>query len=327
MTDAGSRSPLSPHFRIGSLFAPESAHRLALCALAAMGRRAADDALLPPLADPITLMGLSFRNRVGLAAGFDKNGTALDGIGSLGFGFVEIGTVTPRAQPGQPKPRLFRLTRDRSIINRLGFPSDGAEAVAARLAMRRYRGIVGINIGKNADTPIDRALDDYVSAMRTVYRVADYIAVNISSPNTSQLRSLQDTSRLRPFLGALLETRNDLAMRDNRRAPLLVKLSPDLSDRELADAAAAQRTPRSRGHRRWSSRRHEKPADSVGRRFCRSRCAPLPGCALTWARTFPSLGSAASIPRRRRRPCAKLERSSRRFIRPSSFKAPVSFET
>ena len=178
-------------------------------------------------------MGLRFPNRVGLAAGFDKNATAVDGLGRLGFGFIEVGTVTPRPQRGQGKPRLFRLPAADALVNRLGFPNDGATAVAARLRRRRYRGVVGINIGKNADTPLARAVDDYVSCLRTLRSVADYITINVSSPNTAGLRELQGGDYLRPLLTSLIEERDRGAATEGRKLPLLVKLSPDLSADEL----------------------------------------------------------------------------------------------
>lgn len=180
-------------------------------------------------------MGLRFANRVGLAAGFDKNGTAVDGLGALGFGFVEVGTVTPRPQAGQPRPRLFRLPASGALINRLGFPNDGAEKVAARLRHRKYRGIVGVNIGKNAVTPLARAVDDYVTCLRIVRPVADYVVVNVSSPNTVGLRELQSRNLLEPLLSALLEARREAP--GERRPPLLLKISPDLSESELRDIA------------------------------------------------------------------------------------------
>lgn len=211
-----------------ALFAlePEKAHQLALNALRLAGGRGPK----PHSAGAVECMGLRFPNRVGLAAGFDKNATALDGLGSLGFGFVEIGTVTPRAQAGQPRPRLFRLPTANALINRLGFPNDGAAVVAARLRHRKYRGIVGVNIGKNATTPTERALDDYVSCLRTVRQVADYVVVNVSSPNTAGLRDLQARKYLEPLLSALLDERG--------KVPLLLKVSPDLADSDLQDIAA-----------------------------------------------------------------------------------------
>jgi len=191
-----------------------------------------------PSAAPIQCMGLRFPNRVGLAAGFDKNAIALDGLASLGFGFIEVGTVTPRPQAGQSRPRVFRLPSAGALINRLGFPNDGAAAVAARVRRRRYQGLVGINIGKNADTPITRAIDDYVSCWRTVRGVADYVAVNVSSPNTSGLRELQTRERLEPLLTALLEERARSSPVTARTLPLLVKISPDVSVAELSDIAS-----------------------------------------------------------------------------------------
>lgn len=187
-----------------ALFAldPERAHRLALDAARLYGR-------LPgrPLGgSAVNLMGLRFPNRLGLAAGFDKNAEAVDGLGKLGFGFIEVGTVTPRAQPGQPRPRLFRAPKSGALINRLGFPNHGAAAVARRLRHRRYGGIIGVNIGKNANTPIDEAADDYILCLRAVCEAADYIAVNVSSPNTASLRDLHRPERLAPLLASLLRS-------------------------------------------------------------------------------------------------------------------------
>lgn len=213
---------------------PERAHRLVLDGLRLVGRRAVGI----PSVVPVECMGLRFSNRVGLAAGFDKNATAVDGLGRLGFGFIEVGTVTPRPQPGQAKPRLFRLPAYGALVNRLGFPNDGAEAIAARLRHRHYSGIVGVNIGKNADTPLTRAVDDYVNCLRTVRNVADYIAVNVSSPNTSGLRTLQAQENLEPLLSALLEERHRGSTLGSQKLPLLVKLSPDLSNTELQGVAA-----------------------------------------------------------------------------------------
>lgn len=219
-----------------ALFAldPERAHQIALSALQVLGRRT----LRQPNDAPIECMGLRFPNRVGLAAGFDKNGIAVDGLGSIGFGFIEVGTVTPRAQPGQPRPRLFRLSAERALINRLGFPNEGAERVAHRLRRRRYRGIVGVNIGKNLSTPVARAVDDYVHCFRAVRGVADYVAVNVSSPNTAGLRDLQARERLEPLLTALLQERERDAASGLARPRLVVKISPDVSLEELKDTAA-----------------------------------------------------------------------------------------
>ncbi len=214
---------------------PEHAHRLVLDGLRTAGR-------LPGgivRGTPVDLLGLRFPNRVGLAAGFDKNAEAVDGLGKLGFGFLEIGTVTPRPQPGQPRPRLFRLPQSHALINRLGFPSEGATIVAGRLRRRRYKGVVGINIGKNAWTPIERAVDDYISCLRCLHTVADYVAVNISSPNTAALRDLHEPERLEPLLTALLSERDTLVRESGaaRVLPLLLKVSPDLEPTSLESVA------------------------------------------------------------------------------------------
>jgi dihydroorotate dehydrogenase len=218
-----------------ALFAldPERAHKLALDALRLAGRRTRP----LPATIPIGCMGLRFPNRLGLAAGFDKNAVAVDGLSSLGFGFIEIGTVTPRPQPGQPRPRLFRLPAEGALLNRLGFPNDGAARVAARLRHRRFRGIVGVNIGKNADTPAPRAIDDYVACLRVVRGVADYVAINISSPNTAGLRDLHARERLEPLLTALLDERTGGAPGSESRPPLLLKISPDLGAEDLHNVA------------------------------------------------------------------------------------------
>jgi dihydroorotate dehydrogenase len=185
----------------------------------------------------VDLMGLHFPNRVGLAAGFDKNARDIDSLGRLGFGFIEVGTVTPRPQPGNPRPNLFRLPADEALINRLGFNNEGAAAAARRLQARRYRGICGVNIGKNFDTPLEGSVKDYVDCLRTVYGVADYVTVNVSSPNTPGLRGLQDPEALRPLLLELANLREQLQSVHAKRVPLLVKLSPDLSDAEVAGVA------------------------------------------------------------------------------------------
>lgn len=187
-------------------------------------------------------MGLRFPNRVGLAAGFDKNAIAIDGLGSLGFGSIEIGTVTPRAQSGQARPRLFRLPAQGALLNRLGFPNEGAAKVAARLRHRRFRGIVGVNIGKNADTTSEHAIDDYVACLRAVRGVADYIAINISSPNTPGLRDLHARERLEPLLSALLEERSRGAVGPQTGPPLVLKISPDVGAEDMHDIAVLLKT-------------------------------------------------------------------------------------
>jgi dihydroorotate dehydrogenase len=212
---------------------PERAHRFALEAARAAGHLPARR--LP--GSPVELMGLRFPNRVGLAAGFDKSAEAVDGLGRLGFGFIEVGTVTARPQGGQPRPRLFRHVNVSALINRLGFPNDGAVVVARRLRRRRYRGVLGVNIGKNAETPLDRAIDDYIACLRTLHGVADYIAVNISSPNTEALRDLHAAERLEPLLSGLVAERDALLRGRTRRLPLLLKVSPDLHAAALAEVA------------------------------------------------------------------------------------------
>jgi dihydroorotate dehydrogenase len=181
----------------------------------------------------VELLGLRFPNRVGLAAGFDKNAYDVDSLGRLGFGFIEVGTVTPRPQAGNPRPNLFRLVPDEALVNRLGFNNEGAAAAAQRLESRRYAGICGVNIGKNFDTPVENAAQDYTSCLRTVYGVADYVTINVSSPNTPGLRGLQDPNALRPLLLELANLREQLQPIHSKRVPLLVKLSPDLTDEQV----------------------------------------------------------------------------------------------
>ena len=199
----------------------------------------ARDALAPFVAGAtgVDLLGLHFPNRVGLAAGFDKNAHDIDSLGRLGFGFIEVGTVTPRPQPGNPRPNLFRLAPDEALVNRLGFNNEGAAAAVRRLEARRYAGICGVNIGKNFDTPLEDSVRDYLSCLRTVYGVADYVTINISSPNTPGLRGLQDPDALRPLLLELANLREQLGPVHSKRVPLLVKLSPDLSDEQVLKVA------------------------------------------------------------------------------------------
>jgi dihydroorotate dehydrogenase len=212
---------------------PHRAQALALAALRLRNVFAQDAGTFPG----VELLGLHFPNRVGLAAGFDKNAHDIDSLGRLGFGFIEVGTVTPRPQPGNPRPNLFRLAADEALINRLGFNNEGATAVARRLETRRYTGICGVNIGKNFDTPLEDSVKDYASCLRTVYGVADYVTINVSSPNTPGLRGLQDPDALRPLLLELANLREQLQPVHGKRVPLLVKLSPDLSDEQVAAVA------------------------------------------------------------------------------------------
>ncbi|MGA0805530.1 MAG: quinone-dependent dihydroorotate dehydrogenase [Pseudohongiellaceae bacterium] len=198
-------------------------------------------------AAPCQLLGLEFANPVGLAAGLDKNADCLDALGALGFGFVEVGTVTPKPQPGNPKPRLFRLAREHAIINRMGFNNKGLAHMLARLQQRRYPGVVGVNIGKNLTTPVDRAVDDYLICLRAVYPLADYVVVNLSSPNTPGLRSLQFGEQLRSLLQTLKEAQAELARQHQRQVPLLLKVAPDLDDDEIVGIAAVLRETRMDG--------------------------------------------------------------------------------
>lgn len=185
--------------------------------------------------DPATVMGLTFPNRVGLAAGLDKNGDYLAALGALGFGFIELGTVTPRPQPGNPKPRLFRLPEHEAIINRMGFNNKGVDHLVEQLKQQRagYKGIVGVNIGKNRDTPLEKSVDDYLICLRAVHPYADYIAINISSPNTPGLRDLQGDSSLDPLLSALKAEVTRLDRENGRRVPIAVKIAPDMSDEQI----------------------------------------------------------------------------------------------
>jgi len=220
----------------------ETAHDLTIAALQRFA------CLLPPVAiatqHPVRVMGLDFPNRVGLAAGLDKNGEAIDGLAKLGFGFLEIGTVTPRPQPGNPKPRLFRLPEKQALINRLGFNNHGLGALTANVAAAKYRGILGINIGKNADTPIERAAEDYLVCLDKVYPLAGYVTVNISSPNTLNLRQLQGDAELEALLGALKTRQGELAEKHGRYVPLALKIAPDLDDSQIAAISAALRRHR-----------------------------------------------------------------------------------
>lgn len=217
---------------------PETAHGAALTALRALGTLPR----LRPRDRDVEVLGLLFPNRVGVAAGLDKDAVAAAGLARLGFGFVEIGTVTPRPQRGNPQPRLFRLVEDRALINRMGFNSAGAAAVAANLVHARGRidVPVGVNIGKNRTTPVDEASRDYAACLSAVYDVADYLTVNLSSPNTPGLRDLQSATRAHALLAALIDVRDRLASdRGGPRKPILVKLAPDLSHVDLDETAQA----------------------------------------------------------------------------------------
>jgi dihydroorotate dehydrogenase len=227
---------------------PETAHNATLPAL----RRAEAAGLLRhharPAPDPRTVMGISFPNPVGLAAGLDKDGAYIDGLAALGFGFIEVGTVTPRGQPGNPRPRMFRLPSARGIINRMGFNNGGVDAFVANVQASRFyqdkQGVLGLNIGKNADTPIERAADDYLACLRKVYPYASYVTVNISSPNTKNLRQLQGASELDALLAQLKGEQARLADQHGRYVPVTLKIAPDIDAdqiRNIADALLRHR--------------------------------------------------------------------------------------
>ncbi|MEO8487063.1 MAG: quinone-dependent dihydroorotate dehydrogenase [Betaproteobacteria bacterium] len=223
-----------------ALFAldPERAHDLAFAALDAAAATGLARAARPSLpADPVRAMGLDFPNRVGLAAGLDKNAAHLPGLATLGFGFLETGTVTPRAQPGNPKPRMFRLPQVEALINRLGFNNDGVERAVANVVASGFRGILGCNIGKNADTPQDRAVDDYLACLAAVAPVASYVTINVSSPNTRGLRDLQSEAALDALLARIVAARDAHAQRLGRALPLAVKIAPDLDPEAIRGIA------------------------------------------------------------------------------------------
>ncbi len=217
---------------------PETAHGLALEGLRLGHGVGAMGFLCRSVRQPVTVMGLEFPNPVGMAAGMDKNGDYIDALGSVGFGFIEVGTVTPRPQPGNPKPRVFRLEKADAMINRLGFNNKGVDHLARQAQKRTFKGVLGINIGRNFDTPNDKAVDDYLICLERVYPHADYITVNVSSPNTKNLRELQDAEQLDALLGTLNDRRQELADEHGKRVPLVVKVAPDLEDRQIPEIAA-----------------------------------------------------------------------------------------
>jgi len=228
---------------------PEVAHDLTMASLARMqGTPLSSTYGRSSVSDPIELAGLRFANRVGLAAGLDKNARCIDGLAAMGFGFVEVGTVTPRAQGGNPKPRMFRLPEANALINRLGFNNDGLDAFlinvqksSVRRPGTRHAMRLGLNIGKNADTPIENAVDDYLICLDGVYPHADYVTVNISSPNTKNLRALQSDAALDALLGRIAERRETLGSRHGKRVPIFVKIAPDLDEAQIGVIAATLR--------------------------------------------------------------------------------------
>jgi len=218
---------------------PELAHTLTLTGLDWLHFLKGTKILFPTVnTPPTTVMGLNFKNTVGLAAGLDKNGAHIDSLAALGFGFIEIGTVTPRPQPGNPKPRLFRLVEHEAIINRMGFNNLGVDRLIENVKKAQFDGIIGINIGKNADTPIEKAADDYLICLKKVYPYASYVTVNISSPNTQNLRQLQQGDEIRQLLAALSQEQQALNRKHNKHVPLVLKIAPDLSTEEIDHIAA-----------------------------------------------------------------------------------------
>ncbi|WP_020655037.1 quinone-dependent dihydroorotate dehydrogenase [Massilia niastensis] len=222
---------------------PETAHNLTLPALRRAAQLGLTGVVGKPAPDPRTVMGITFPNPVGLAAGLDKDGAYIDGLAALGFGSIEIGTVTPRGQMGNPKPRIFRLPRARGIINRMGFNNGGVDAFVANVQASRFyqdkQGVLGLNIGKNADTPIERAADDYLHCLRKVYPYASYVTVNISSPNTKNLRQLQSASELDALLAQLKDEQARLADQHGRYVPLALKIAPDIDGDQIRNIAGA----------------------------------------------------------------------------------------
>lgn len=223
---------------------PETAHHLVLPALRCAARYSLTDFVTKkPAADPRTIMGITFPNPVGMAAGLDKDGAYIDGLAALGFGFIEVGTVTPRAQPGNPLPRMFRLPAASAVINRMGFNNGGVDAFVANVQSSRFyqerQGVLGLNIGKNADTPIERAAEDYVACLEKVYPYASYVTVNISSPNTKNLRQLQGASELDSLLSQLKTAQRRLADRHGRYVPVVLKIAPDMELEQIKNVADA----------------------------------------------------------------------------------------
>jgi len=221
---------------------PEHAHEITLGALARLQNTPMQCAWAQRrVSDPVTIAGLSFPNRIGLAAGLDKNGRCIDGLAAMGFGFIEVGTVTPKGQPGNPKPRMFRLPEANALINRLGFNNDGLDAFITNVKRAQFRqngGVLGLNIGKNAATPIERAVDDYLLCLDGVYPHADYVTVNISSPNTRNLRALQSDDALDALLAAVQERKTALTQQHGRSVPIFVKIAPDLDEAQVGVIAA-----------------------------------------------------------------------------------------
>ncbi|MEW6677744.1 MAG: quinone-dependent dihydroorotate dehydrogenase [Pseudomonadota bacterium] len=224
---------------------PENAHNLTLSSLKRLHGLGLLKPFLPTVLPlPVRVMGLDFPNPVGLAAGLDKNGEAIDALGDLGFGFLEVGAVTPRPQAGNPRPRLFRLPQAQAIINRMGFNNLGVDHLLANLERSQYKGILGVNLGKNFDTPIEKAADDYLILLDKLYGKASFVTINISSPNTKNLRALQGGSELDALLGAMKTRQAELTQKHGKYMPVAVKIAPDLDDEQIAEMAALFRKHR-----------------------------------------------------------------------------------
>jgi dihydroorotate dehydrogenase len=223
----------------------EKAHDLSLTAMEAAYRTGMNPLLASkPAPLPTQVLGITFPNPIGLAAGLDKNAAHIDALAALGFGFIEVGTTTPRPQSGNPKPRMFRLPEHEAVINRLGFNNAGVDALVRNAECARFSGVLGINIGKNKDTPNERAADDYLHCLERVYARASYITVNISSPNTQGLRDLQEEETLKRFIGTLRERQEQLAAQHGARKPMLLKIAPDLAESEMDAIAEVLRVAR-----------------------------------------------------------------------------------
>lgn len=220
------------------LLPPETSHHLSLDAIKWSEQFGLSRLLPQPEPLPTEVMGIRFKNPVGLAAGLDKNGDYIKGLAALGFGFVEIGTITPRPQPGNPQPRLFRIPSHQAIINRMGFNNLGVDHLVRQVEQAHFNGVLGINIGKNFDTPVENAVQDYLFCLKRVYALADYVVVNISSPNTPGLRTLQMGDSLRQLLEPLKEAQDQLAVQHRKQVPLVVKIAPDLEPEDVQAMAA-----------------------------------------------------------------------------------------
>lgn len=216
------------------LLPPETSHHISMQAINWLGQTRLSSLLARPMvSDPVEVMGIQFPNRVGLAAGLDKDGAYIDGLGTLGFGFLEVGTVTPEPQPGNEKPRMFRLAPEQAIINRMGFNNDGVDALVRRVRRCNFDGVLGINIGKNKLTANEDTLSDYVTCLKKVYKFAHYITINISSPNTKDLRALQFGSELEALLDGLKQAHEELKTQHKKHVPIVVKIAPDMEEQEI----------------------------------------------------------------------------------------------